>query len=604
MTLVTGLQKTGRQRVTQDKSVPAPVAGWVTAQNIAASQQGTCLVLDNWFPTTTGIRLRGGNVKRATLGDDPVESFIGYFGAAQRRFAASGGNIYDFTSIIDPNVPPTPIVTGQASNYYAYVNFSTTGGDFVYAVNGTDPALLFDGTAFYQITDSDIRTLSYDNGTGAFSVGLVVTGGTSSATGTVIRVDGTTASGTLYLKNVTGTFQNNETLTDADTGDAQANGVDALFVSGITGANTSSFTHVNVYRNRLYFVSNVENSIFYLPVDSIGGAAGALSLSGIFRKGGRPYFTATWSSESGSASLNDYLVVVSTEGEAAIFQGSFPGDPQWTLVAVVEISRPLGINGWMKAGGDIVVATERGMIPISAARVKDPAALALDAVSRLIEPTWRAEVAARRTFPWEVAKWDDKSAFLVNAPVTTAINNRITLVGNLQTGAWCRYTGWDNRCFLVSDGQLYFGCNDGTIRQAEISGYDVDQPYNCQVAFAWDHMGNPAYRKSIKQAKAEFLTDIPFNIRLSASTDYMQEFPIPPNVMPSTETPSLWDVGKWDVAQWDDGAVPVRRTTRWRSVSRTGEIFSFQVQVPMGNDRAPNAELTIVHLIFEGGGIG
>lgn len=529
MTFAQRMGAVRRKRVVQDKSIPAPIGGWVTAQNIAASQEGTCLVLDNWFPTTTGLRLRGGNVKIATLGDEPVESLIGYLGRSIKRFAASDGNLYDITIVIDPNTPPTPVVTGQTSNYYAHVNFSTTGGDYLYAVNGTDEALLFDGINWSPINGASMPS--------------------------------------------------------------------------ITGVDTDTFSHVNVYRNRLYFVSNVENAVYYLPVDAIGGAAASLSLAGIFRKGGRPYFTATWSSESGASSLNDYLVVVSTEGEAAIFQGSFPGGSDWSLVAVVDISPPLGINGWMKAGGDIVVATERGMVPISAARVKDPAALALDAVSRKIEPTWTREVAARRALPWEIGKWDGKTAFYVNTPVTNPQNAPITLVGNLQTGSWCRYTAWDTRCLLVSDDQMYFGSNDGTIRQAEISGADNGMPYNCEVAFAWDHMGVPAYKKSIVQAKAVFVTDVPFNVRISSSTDYTQEFPIAPNVMADTSVSSLWDVGLWDVAVWDDGAAQQTRTTRWRSVSRTGEVFSHQIQVPLGNARAPNAELAILHMTYSTGGI-
>lgn len=518
-----------KRAVTTPKSIPAPIGGWVTAQNIAASQDGTCLVLDNWFPTTTGVRLRGGNVKVATLGDGPVESFIGYLGAATERFAAFDGGIYDFTIVVDPDTPLTPVVTGQTANYYAHVNFSTTGGDFLYAVNGADPALLYDGTDWTPIDD--------------------------------------------------------------------------VSTPAITGADTSSFSHVNVYRNRLYFVSNIENAVYYLPVDSIGGAASSLSLAGIFRKGGKPYFTVTWASESGSSTLNDYLVVISTQGEAAIFQGSFPGGDDWTVAGVVDISPPLGINGWMKAGGDIVVATERGMVPISAARVKDPAALSLDAVSRRIEPTWTAEVRARRNLPWEIAKWDGKSAFYVNTPITNALNSPITFVGNLQTGALSRYTGWDTRCLLVSGDQMYFGCNDGTIRQAEVSGSDNGMIYNCEFALAWDHLGIPAYYKSLRLVKAEFITDIAFNVRLSASADYFQSFPVAPNVLADASPSSLWDVGLWDVAVWDDGLVPVTRFTRWRSIGRSGEVFCLQGQVAMNNARAPNSELAILHVMYETGGI-
>jgi hypothetical protein len=76
------------------KSLPAPTGGWNTAQNLAAMVPGTCLVLDNMAPTTTGVRIRGGNRLHATVGTEPVESMVAYRGATLKRFfAASDGNI-------------------------------------------------------------------------------------------------------------------------------------------------------------------------------------------------------------------------------------------------------------------------------------------------------------------------------------------------------------------------------------------------------------------------------------------------------------------------------------------------------------------------------
>src|SRR5690606_7152048 len=99
-----------------------------------------------------------------------------------------------------------------------------------------------------------------------------------------------------------------------------------------------------------YMVESASLNVWYLPVDSIGGEAKLLSLAGVFTKGGSVLFTATWSSESGAASMQAYLVVMTTEGEAAVFTGAYPEDDGWALVNVYDISKPLGKNGWFRAG--------------------------------------------------------------------------------------------------------------------------------------------------------------------------------------------------------------------------------------------------------------
>lgn len=71
------------------------------------------------------------------------------------------------------------------------------------------------------------RSLNFDAQTGNFTVGLTVTGGTSAATGVIASQDDAGATGTLYLSNVSGTFQDNEAITDTSTGAATADGADA-----------------------------------------------------------------------------------------------------------------------------------------------------------------------------------------------------------------------------------------------------------------------------------------------------------------------------------------------------------------------------------------
>ena len=67
--------------------------------------------------------------------------------------------------------------------------------------------------------------LAYDGLTGAFTVGQVVTGGTSGHAATIYAIVETDAvSGFLLVNEGTGIFQNNEAITDPVTGAAVANG--------------------------------------------------------------------------------------------------------------------------------------------------------------------------------------------------------------------------------------------------------------------------------------------------------------------------------------------------------------------------------------------
>jgi len=525
-------RRQNRASVATPEAYPAPLGGWVTAQNLAASQKGTCIVLDNGYPTTKGVKPRGGNQIYATVGTDPVESLPTYQGAMSSQiFASSDGSIFPITTVVDPDIPPAALVIGQTSNYYASAQFATSGGYFAYWVNGTNEALLYDGTV--------------------------------------------------------------------------ATPINALSVPAITGATTSTFSHVNVYRNRLYFVEKNSLVVHYLPVDSIGGVASQLNLAGIFRKGGAVFFTCTWSSESGSNSLNDYLVVVSTEGELAIFQGSFPGGTDWTLAGVAEGPEPLGINGWMKAGGDIAILTERGWVAVSAIRVKDPAALSIDALSSAIEPDWTLEAGRRRTVPWECLKWETKGLAYVNVPLVSTATPPINFVKNLQTGAWGRYTGLDMRCLAIHNNQLFYGSNDGTIRIAEVGGYDNGVPYTMQMAMSWNHMGAFGTVKTIKQVRGEFLTTYPVAVRMVNFVDYTINFPSPPNVEAETAPESVYDIGLWDQAVFDGSSIQIPKTTYWVTPqgALSGRVHSTGLQMPIGSPNTPNVEIISLNVTVEQGGL-
>lgn len=518
-------QRRRRQRV---KTFPAPVRGWVVNENLANQGPASALVLDNWFPTSTGIRVRGGARKYATVASDaPVVSMWPYVsGGTEKLFAATGTSIFDVSSILDADTIPTADVTGQTSGYYSTAPFTTAGGQFLYAVNGADDAQLYDGSSWQAVN-----------------------GASSPA---------------------------------------------------ITGVTTSSLSNVWAFASRLFFVEKDTLSAWYLPVDSVGGAASEFSLAGIFQKGGSLLFGATWSLDSGDG-LDDKCVFVSTLGEIAVYEGTNPGSAaDWRKVGVYSITEPLGMSATMQAGGDLMIGTEDGIVPLSEAIRKDVAALSLAAVTRAIEPAWKTEVVARRLAPWEILKWSSNNMMIVSQPITAPGQDAQCLVANLETGAWCRFTGWDTNCMALYNNFGYFGTSTGEIYQMEVGGSDGGSIYTCSYVGGFDHLDSPAQYKTIMQARVSFRAQTPIDPQVSVSTNYAIMLPGAPSSVAEFAV-SEWDSGNWDEAIWDAARAAFEVSSRWRSIGRGGFVVAPQVQATFGVTPKPSAELITVDMTYEPG---
>ncbi len=94
----------------------------------------------------------------------------------------------------------------------------------------------FQAVSFDILGKCEAQALKYDNESGNFAVGLTVTGGTSGATGLILADNDAGTSGFLTLANETGSFQDNEVITDSGTGNADVDGTlgDASIDSSLT----------------------------------------------------------------------------------------------------------------------------------------------------------------------------------------------------------------------------------------------------------------------------------------------------------------------------------------------------------------------------------
>lgn len=526
--------KPGRARVAQPRSLPAPINGWVTAENLLNSSPASAAVLDNWLPTPRGVQLRGGSRTVATISleGDPVESLIAYNSSSVKKlFAATETAIFDVTAVESPTSPPDPDVSGQASGYYSFVNFTTSGGQFMTVVNGTDDLLLYEPIGGWKAI----------NGTSTPS---------------------------------------------------------------ITGLETWKLIHVWVYRNRQFFIEGGSLVAYFLPVGSIAGELGRIDLNGVFQKGGSLVFGGTWSIYAGDG-LDDKCVFVTDQGEVAIYEGSNPASASpadWRVVGRYEITPPMGRRATMRAGGDLVIATEEGMVPISAAINKDPSVLHIAAISAPIDPDWRREAVARRTLPWEVIKFVRKGYTIVSLPVTTAGQEPVAFVVNTETGKWCRFTNWDTRCMVLYADTLYFGTSDGRIKIADIGGSDDGAGIYYTIVSNAEYLGDRTALKHIIQGRATFRSSTPFNSQLSASMDFDVQLPSPP-ITAGDITSGEWDAANWDEAVWDAPSNPQQVNSQWVSIGRSGQALQWQMQITGALTPTPNTELLSVDVTVEFGGI-
>lgn len=594
-----------RRRPARVVRVTAPVNGLVRNRNLTRADPLSASVMENWFPTLTGARVRRGALRHATIGANPVRSLFSYRSATvEKLFAADAAAIFDVTTPADASVAPAASLSQMTGGEWCSAQIATTGGDFLLAVNGADRGVIYDGTGLYPWGDVAVTALDYDAASAGFTVGETVTGGTSGASAPIIGVKPTTATtGTLYLGTVSGgPFQDDEAITDGATGSATADGAGSVVVSAVvSGVATSALSALWVHKSRVWAVQKNTLVAWYLPAASIGGTATSFALRGVFRDGGSLLFGATISGDSGDG-MDDRAVFVSDQGEVAVYQGTDPASAStWALVGVYRLGgRPMGRKAWMRAGGDIVIACENGLVPLSEAMTKDPAVLDVAAISQRIEDLWRetAEERPASTWPWEIARDDVNGWAMVAAPTSATVERR-NLVVNTATGRWAVWTGWDARCLGVLSRAVYYGSGDGRVLRTEAGGRDDGATYECRLAQAFNDFGAPGATKTIQSARMIALADGAFLARLSASRDYTVSFPAAPGVA-AIAADNTWGTAVFDTATWGGGD-PAYVETQWQSIGRTARAAAIQVQVTVGSGVALGLEVQAFDVLVDQG---
>lgn len=626
-----------RARRAEVATFTAPIGGWISNRALAMPNadgmpQGADR-LDNFFPTATGCILRRGSRTYVQLdSDDDIVSLFKYVvGDNSRMFGATDTAIYDLSassvpfnlsgrtsSVLKNLVTDTGahLIVRLSTNPSVYeyaigggdwvtVQFGVTGGTYLIGVNGASEAFIFDGQDFYPFGTSDVSKLSYDGGTVAFTSGQTVTGGTSGATAKIYKVVGSSATGELWLTDIVGTFQNNEALTDGSGGAAVANGTPVIAITGLTfqspegnGLTTADFSFVWVYKEALYFIEKNSLRAWYLEPDQVGGELKPYPLNGFLDKGGSLLWGQSWSlASSDQGGLSAQNVFTTTEGESAVFQGLSPEDATWSMVGVYRVGKPLGKHGFMRAGGDLVIATDVGYVPLSKAVQVDFSVLAPNAVSYPIQVAW-SEAISERGRNWQCEIWPEGQMAIVVPSLSDSIDP-VWFVSNANTGSWAPFTNWEATCVLAWNGRLFFGAKGGIVYEAMVGGTDDGELYTGIYVPLFSDVGKPTSYKTARMARLESKSAAPINEKVSCIFDFSTSIPSPPGA-------SLVPVGnEWDNADWNSSIWNANRnaivTKRRHSVAGDGYRLAPVLQITSGADVPLDAEIITLDVTFESG---
>ena len=145
------VQGISRGQAAIPRSVPAPVGGWDTESPLANMPKQNAIILDNWIPRAASVELRRGFVGHVTGTPDPVESMIAWRGdaAGDKLFACAGPAIYDVTN---SGTLASAVFASASSARWRYTNFSNDAGAWVFACNGVNDPIKYDGSAFSTAT--------------------------------------------------------------------------------------------------------------------------------------------------------------------------------------------------------------------------------------------------------------------------------------------------------------------------------------------------------------------------------------------------------------------------------------------------------------------
>lgn len=360
----------------------------------------------------------------------------------------------------------------------------------------------------------------------------------------------------------------------------------------MTGVTTSTLFTNAVYAERLWFGAKDTFNVWYLAVRSITGALTQLNLGSLFKLGGSLNSIVTVTDAADT--LTDYIAFVSTEGEVIAFTGTDPASANtWRMAAHFRIGRPVckGQRAWCKLGADALIVCADGVVSLRRAIATDRAENAAS-VSDKIRNLANADVAANGTrFGWQIEVHPTGSKLIVNVPTAESATSR-QYVMNTQTGAWCRFTGWNAFALGIAKDTLYWG-GAGLLVKGDTGAEDGTAAITADCRQAFNYFGARGRTKLMHMLRPILAISGTAEVAVGLDTDYAENGSMAFQTI-AGGAGDPWG-GLWS-AVWSQAATVYRR---WFSVA--GEGFAIAPRLRTSTDGVEVA-WSATDCVYEAGG--
>lgn len=547
-----------RSKVATDVPVQAPVGGWNTRDAFDDVPPEDALVMDNWLPTFGAVAVRGGRTYHLTsssvaeggalnLNGDFELDFTDWFTQGDATIvtspvhsptkAARLETVISVPSFCEQSVSGLSVDTSYVLEVWIYgdggsdavfpsleISLAASGAVIYYTAPsnaaewrkysipfktpllgaGTNIKFFSPGSAtrfciyddifvYVAHTGTNVETLavyeaenynqliSADGGSifNASNQGLPVVVGTGFSSD---RWDTTNFDKLLILVNGVDVPQ-------------EYNGVSVQPLDPVlTGPVSTNVVGCTPFKNRMYYWEENSQSFWYTELFAKSGTCTEFPLAHLTKRGGTLIQIETWTKDGGSGP-DDHIAFIMSSGEVIVFQGSSPASlSNWALVGVYYVGTILGNRAVTKYGGDLIIMTELDIVSMSQI-IAGPEALAQR--SKIVGALEQVAEFAGSNF-FDAIMFPKKKIGLFNVPAPGP-DSSYQFAQNLVTGAWSRLLDWTLYSWVVYNGDLYIGGNNGTVYQAFDGFVDATfdgeelttAPIQSSLQTAWLDFGDP-----------------------------------------------------------------------------------------------------------------
>lgn len=359
-------------------------------------------------------------------------------------------------------------------------------------------------------------------------------------------------------------------------------------VATLGTTNTNTYSYVETYNQRLFFIRKNSLTLEYLPINSISGTPLSYDLGAIFRKGGKLVALGTWTIDGG-VGAQDKLVAVTSQGEVAIFTGSDPGSAAtWANEGVYFIGKPLGAQPLSKFGGDLMYISEVGIFPISRA-LQSVSVTYNQAISDKIQPiisTLANSFGGQDG--WQICVQPSIPLLIVNIPSTPI---RVQYCMHLTSKGWCSFSGWNANNFCLMNGTLYF-CTDTGVQVVDGTD-DVGADITATMLSAYSQLGY-SNTKRVSAMRPFFQPAAAFTYSLAMANDFETNPTGQPITPPAFGAYSVWGTARFGANYWASSATVLQDWRAPADLPKSWKALYLQVSVKSATIRYLGAEAKLI----------